>query len=70
MRISRANTYAVVYVGAPYGDNEGGHIVSLHRSESAARGRTDGYRGQIMVALDEPYTRGLQGMTAREYFEQ
>jgi len=28
--------YAVVYVGAPYGDNEAGEIVSRHRTYDAA----------------------------------
>lgn len=28
--------WAVVYVGAPYGENESGEIVSRHKSEEAA----------------------------------
>lgn len=33
---SKRYTHAVVYIGAPYGDNEGGHIVSLHESKGGA----------------------------------
>lgn len=35
---TKTNTerWAVVYVGAPYGENESGEIVSRHRSEEAA----------------------------------
>ena len=29
-------SHAVVYLGAPYGDNESGHIISRHRSRDAA----------------------------------
>jgi hypothetical protein len=67
-KIAKSMTHAVVYVGAPYGLNEGGHIVSLHRSEEAAAKHCDSYAGQMVVALDEEYRRGYPGQTAREYF--
>jgi hypothetical protein len=35
-RSQRSGTWCVVFVGAPYGDNEQGEIVSRHRSEEAA----------------------------------
>jgi len=61
-------THAVVYVGAPYGLNEGGHIVSLHRSEDAAAKHCDHYLNRIVVELDAEYSRGTPGKTARDYF--
>ncbi len=33
---TKTAAWAVVYVGAPYGDNEQGEVVSRHRSEDAA----------------------------------
>jgi len=32
-------THAIVYVGAPYGDNEAGHIISRHKSFANAERR-------------------------------
>lgn len=29
-------TYAIVYTGSPYGDDEAGHVVSRHRTLKAA----------------------------------
>ena len=66
---SKSYTHAVVYTGAPYGDNEGGHVVSLHKSQEAAEKACLGrYHGQSVVALDETYDRGFAGKSAREYF--
>jgi len=31
--------YAIVYIGAPYGDNESGHITSRHCSLATAKAR-------------------------------
>lgn len=31
-----AYTHAIIYIGAPYGENESGHIVSRHKSEENA----------------------------------
>lgn len=59
-------THAVVYTGAPYGDGEGGHIVSLHKSQQSAVAAADHYRQETAIALDEPYRS--DGKTAREYF--
>lgn len=64
-KINATHTHAVVYRGAPYGDNEGGHIVSLHKSEAAAEKASDHYGHKVVVALDEPY---IGGKTAREWF--
>lgn len=34
-------THAIIYIGAPYGDGEKGHIFSKHRSEDNANARFD-----------------------------
>lgn len=70
--IAKNMTHAVVYVGAPYGDNEGGHIMSLHKSEAAAiaaAGDDYSYHGLAIVTLDATYDRGFPGRPAREYFD-
>ncbi len=36
MKTTKTAVWAVVYVGAPYGENEQGEVVSRHRSEEAA----------------------------------
>jgi len=36
VKTGKAEWWAVVYVGAPYGENETGEIVSRHRSYCAA----------------------------------
>ncbi len=64
--IRRDHTHAVIYTGAPYGDNEGGHIVSLHKSLATAEQHCDSYAGQQIVALDEHSNR--HGGMPREYF--
>ena len=66
MKITKAHTHAVVYVGAPYGDTEGGHLVSLHKSLEAAYAHRDRYAGEVVADLDEPSARHPQ--TARKYF--
>ncbi len=55
---NKAYTHAVVYLGAPYGDNEGGHIVSLHKSEAAAHNRRNRMgelkaREHVVLYLDD-----------------
>ena len=38
--------YAIIYKGAPYGENESGHIVSKHKTMENAQKRFDKeYRG-------------------------
>lgn len=71
-RIPRNMTHAVVYIGAPYGDNEGGHIVSLHKSGSAAFRSLPPYGSEFcVVELDARYERGGDDReTAREYFSR
>lgn len=55
---SRAYTHAVVHLGAPYGDYEGGHVVSLHKSEGGAKnalwrmGELNA-RQRCVIALDD-----------------
>ena len=45
----RKYTHAVIYIGAPHGDDEDGHIVSRHTSETlavaAARAKFGGTTG-------------------------
>lgn len=72
MKIKSNSTHVIVYTGAPYGDGEGGHVVSQHQSqelaEKAYARKFDGTTGVLtnsIVALDEPYG-GFE--TAREYF--
>lgn len=69
--IPRDMTHAVIYRGAPYGLNEGGHIVSCHRSREAAEkaaGPFARYNDLHVVALDEPYPCAFEGRTARQHF--
>jgi hypothetical protein len=43
-------THAIIYVGAPYGDTESGHVVSRHtRAETAARRYRDTYKGTMGI---------------------
>ena len=67
-KIRKNSTHVVVYRGAPYGENEGGHITSQHRSFAAAAACCRPYDYKVVVALDEPYDRSANGETAREYF--
>lgn len=74
---NKTNTHAVVYLGAPYGDNEGGHIVSLHKSKDGAvmamrRMGELKAREHTIVALDDA-TAGRRWVfsdvkTPRDYF--
>ena len=73
----KSNTHAVVYLGAPYGDNEGGHIASLHKSKDGAikalrrMGQLNAREHRI-VALDDATAGGRwvfgDVKTPREYF--
>ena len=52
-------SHAIIYIGAPYGENEHGHIYSQHRSVETAQRRyskdfsgTVGYKNHRIVALD------------------
>ena len=67
-KIRKNSTHVVVYRGAPYGENEGGHVTSQHRSIEAAEAHCDTYNGKVAIALDEPYDRAINGETARDYF--
>ena len=74
---NKSHTHAVVYLGAPYGDREGGHIVSLHKSYGAARnakqrmGELKG-REHTIVELDDtkagPRWVFSDVKTPRDYF--
>lgn len=73
----KSNTHAVVYLGAPYGDNEGGHIVSLHKSKDGAAKAIDRMgelkaREHCIVTLDDAKAgrRWVFGdvKTPRDYF--
>ena len=75
MTIRKDMNYAIVYLGAPYGDNEGGHIVSCHKTLTTAEkafdkafAGTTGVLNNCIIILDIPYGRGPNGETAREYF--
>lgn len=75
MTISDTFTHAIVFVGAPYGDNECGHIHSTHKSFATAERRFDkdfsgrtGVYNNIIVDLDKPIHGRTGEMTAREYF--
>lgn len=53
-------THAIIYIGAPYGDDESGHIVSRHKSARTAAKRyaaeyegTTGVYNHIVVPLHE-----------------
>lgn len=77
MKIRKNSTHIIVYTGAPYGDNEGGHVVSQHQSFEAAKKeyarRFDGTTGTLnndIYTLDAIYPRGGKGQTAREYFSE
>jgi hypothetical protein len=73
-RIDPKFTHAVVFIGEPFGPNDGGRIVSLHASGHAAEYEFDalatsgGVHDKVIVALDEPYWRDPEGRTAREHF--
>ena len=52
-------THAIIYIGAPYGENESGHIVSRHTSRELADSAFDrkfsgttGVLNNKVVALD------------------
>ena len=55
---SQPTAYAVFYCGAPYGDNETGHVVSNHRSLEAAELAMHGHpacygsNGRVMAKVN------------------
>jgi len=60
-------THAIIYVGAPYADDESGHIVSRHKSELAAARRfkrqfsgTTGEFAHMIVSLRPDGTYDLR----------
>jgi len=62
----RTYTHAIIYIGAPYGVNEDGHIVSRHTSRSLADrafdrayAGTTGERSNMIVDLSpgRPFSR-------------
>ena len=80
MNIRKDMHFAIVFTGAPYGDNEGGHIVSCHKTYDNAEkafGKaftdstgnwTTGVLNNYIVCLDKTYGRIGRDQTAREYF--